>query len=203
MKSELDTHDPLKPLDPAVEVALTENHQSFLNFLVRRLGNVHEAEDVLQEFHLKALSKAHGIRKSDSIVAWFYRVLRTTLADHYRARDRQLRHETAYAHEQTLQTASPDAELHAFVCQCIYNLQSTLRAEYTEVLWRIDLIGEPRGKVARSLGITVNNLTVRLHRARQALKTALLLSCETCPEHGFQDCACDLPIRDAAVRISL
>lgn len=195
MSSERDPDEPHKPVDRAVETALTENHRAFLRFLARRLGSEHGAEDVLQEFYLKALSNAESIRKTESVVAWLYRILSSTLADHYRTRYRRARHEAAYAREQAVQTESPDADLHTLVCQCLYKLLPTLRAEYAEVLWRIDLIGEPRRKTARILGLTMNNLTVRLHRARQALKRALLLSCETCPEHGFFDCACDLPIR--------
>lgn len=187
--------EPLKPLDPAIEAALTENHRTFFRFLARRIGSEDEVEDVLQEFYLKALSKAHGIRRSESVVAWLYRVLSSTLADYYRTRERRARHEAAYAREQTGQAETPDPDLHALVCQCLYKLLPTLRAEYAELLWRIDLIGEPRKKAAHALGLTMNNLTVRLHRARQALKHALLRSCETCPEHGFFDCACDLSIR--------
>lgn len=195
MASEHGPDELLKPIDPAVEAALTENHRAFLRFLARRLGTEQEAEDVLQDFYLKALSKAHGIRRSESVVTWLYRTLSSTLADHYRVRERRTRYEAAYAREQPGQAESPDADLHTLVCQCLYKLLPTLRAEYAEVLWRIDLIGEPRRSAARALGLTMNNLTVRLHRARQALKSALLRSCETCPEHGFFDCACDLPIR--------
>lgn len=195
MPSETNPDAPLKPLDRAVEAALTENHQTFLRFLKRRLGSGHEAEDVLQEFYLKVLNTVHGLRKRESIVAWLFRILRSTLADHYRARERRARRESSYAREQAVQTESFDADLHALVCQCFYKLLPTLRAEYAEALWRIDLAGEARSAAARAMGISLNNLAVRLHRARLALKRALLLSCETCPEHGFDDCACDLPIR--------
>lgn len=195
MAPKSDPDEPLKPLDPAVEAALAENHRAFLRFLTRRLGSGHEAEGVLQEFYLKAISKAHGIRASESVVAWLYRVLGSILADHYRTRERRGRFEAAYAREQAVQTEWPDADLHGAVCQCLYTLLPTLRPEYAALLWRIDLMGEQRELVAKTLGLTIGNLAVRLHRARQALKRALLLSCETCPEHGFLDCACDLPAR--------
>jgi hypothetical protein len=55
----------------------------------------------------------------------------------------------------------------------------------------VDLLGQPRSKVAKALGISANNLGVRLHRARGALHSALLRFCTTCPTHGFLNCACD------------
>jgi hypothetical protein len=44
--------------------------------------------------------------------------------------------------------------------------------------------------VACQLGLTPNNLAVRLHQARQALRKRLEQTCETCPTHGFRNCAC-------------
>lgn len=48
----------------------------------------------------------------------------------------------------------------------------------------------PLQKVAKALGITTNNATVRLHRARRALKRELERSCGICATHGCLDCTC-------------
>lgn len=101
--------------------------------------------------------------------------------------------EAAYAQHVTFTREA--IELHAAVCTCLYTLLPTLHPAYADLLWRVDLLGEPRRQVATDLGLTVNNVTVRLYRARQALKQALLLSCQTCPEHGFVQCECVLPLR--------
>ena len=67
----------------------------------------------------------------------------------------------------------------------------TLKPEYADVLWRADLIGESRESIAGALSISENNLRVRLHRARQALRQRLEETCRTCPIHGYLDCDCD------------
>jgi RNA polymerase sigma-70 factor (ECF subfamily) len=46
---------------------------------------------------------------------------------------------------------------------------------------------------SREAGITPNNAAVRLHRAHEALKRQLLLSCGTCADHGCLDCRCGGP----------
>ena len=48
----------------------------------------------------------------------------------------------------------------------------------------------PRDQVAAHLGVTLNNVTVRLHRGR-TLRKRLEEMCLTCPTHGFLDCGCD------------
>jgi RNA polymerase sigma-70 factor (ECF subfamily) len=67
----------------------------------------------------------------------------------------------------------------------------TLKPEYAEILRRVDL-GESRlDSVAAELGITANNATVRLHRARQALRQRLEQMCGVCAHHGCLNCTCD------------
>ena len=63
------------------------------------------------------------------------------------------------------------------------------------VIRRVELLDQPRQQVAAALGVSVHTVTVRLHRAQQAIKRAVLLSCTACPEHGFLRCTCDLPRR--------
>lgn len=185
-----ESHSFRNPITPNVAEALIENRRTFLRFLTRRLGNRDVAEEVLQQFSLRALSKASDINKRESILQWLYRVLSSTLADYYRAEMARQRREIEYAHFQPTYsnevTFDPEA-----VCTCFYQLLPTLRPEYAEVLQRIDLQGEARAKVAEDLGITLNLVRVRLHRARQALKHALLTSCKGCShEQAFMNCEC-------------
>ena len=42
--------DAVRPMDPVVEAALTENHRAFLRFLTRRLGDESAAEDIARLF---------------------------------------------------------------------------------------------------------------------------------------------------------
>jgi len=185
-------------LDPAIEAALIEHRRDFLRMLTHRVGNTETAEEVLQQFYLRAVSKAFALRQRESILAWLSRLLSTMLVDYARREATRRRQETAYAQHQALTREDP--ELESTVCTCLYTLLPTLKPEYADILRRVDLLGEPRQQVAAALGVTVQNVTVRLHRARQTIKRALLLSCTTCPEHGFLRCACDLPLRttDAA-----
>lgn len=167
---------------------LIENPRTFLRFLAHHLGSMDTAEEVLQQFCLQAVSKSSDIKKRESIPRWLYRVLSSTLAHYYRAQTSTLRGKAEYARLQS-------ALLHEFaaepesVCTCFYELLPTLKPEYAEVLRRIDLRGESRAKVAEDLGITLNLVRVRLHRARQALRNALLASCKGC-EHAFMNCEC-------------
>ncbi|MGI0526699.1 RNA polymerase sigma factor [Rhizobium giardinii] len=185
----------------AVLRVLVESHRDLLSFLQRRLGSRVEADDVLQSFAVRAIERARDVRDVRTIRGWLSRVLATTIADHQRRAIRRRRHELPMdASDLEALVVEPDAEIDKAVCDCLYRLLPTLKSDYAEVIWRIDLLDEPRDRVAVSLGTTLNNITVRLHRGRQALKARLEEMCLTCPEHGFLDCRCDAARRRDELR---
>lgn len=195
MPSEPESDRARAAINQAVEQALVDHRQAFRRFLVRRLGRESDSEDVLHEFFLRALTKGYTIRKEESVVAWLYRCLASVLTDHLRRDERRTRRIAAYARETKAAFDTGDDDFRETICECLYRLLPALRPDYAELIERLDLAGEPRPQVAGKLGLTTNNLAVRLHRARRALRRALLLACTTCPVHGFLDCGCDLPIR--------
>ena len=178
--------------EPAVRRALVESQRQLLGFLQRRLGSAEEAEDVLQAFMLRAIERSAQLRDVRMVRGWLSRVLATTIADHLRRAVKRRQQEIVMSPDDLEKfSVEPDAELDEAVCNCLYKLLPTIKPEYAEVIRRVDLLGESRDLVAANLGVTLNNVTVRLHRGRRALKKRLEEMCLTCPTHGFLDCGCD------------
>ena len=176
----------------AVRHALVEGRQQILNFLRRRLGDPQAAEDVLQSFMLRAIDRSGQLRDLQALRGWLSQILATSIADHGRWNSRHRQREVAMSPgDFDAAHTGFDQELFEAVCNCLYKLLPTLKPEYAEIVRRVDLLEQPRDAVAKDLGITPNNLTVRLHRGRKALKTRLEQMCLTCPIHGFLDCNCD------------
>jgi len=173
--------------------ALVDNHQRFLAFLERRVGSRETAEDILQDGFVRALERAHTLRADESASAWFYRLLRNALVDHYRRRGAEDRALVAAAAES--HATDSDEDLRDTICACIRDLIATLKPEYGTALRRVELEGERVDVFAREAGITATNASVRLHRAREALRRRLLESCGTCVTHGCRDCQCGEPGR--------
>ena len=181
-----------KVTDAAVRRALVESRQDMLGFLRRRLGSREEAEEVLQRFSVRTLERAAELRDTHTVRGWLGRILASTIVDYQRRVTRSRRREVPMEHA-SIESLSvePDVELDGVVCNCLYKLLPTLKPEYAEVIWRADILGEPRDRIAASLGTTLNNITVRINRGRQALKKRLEEMCLTCPVHGFLDCHCE------------
>lgn len=169
---------------------LVDNHRRFLAFLLPRVRQPEDAEEILQSAFVRASEKEATIRDDESAIAWFYRLLRNALVDYYRRLDIEQRAMDFKAEEAQTATTPFADELKGTVCACLYDLLPTLKHEYAELLRQVDLDGVAVPIVAETLGITANNAGVRLHRARQALKERLVESCGTCTIHGCLDCTC-------------
>jgi RNA polymerase sigma factor (sigma-70 family) len=184
----------LKSMDEQTLRILLENRKAFLGFLRKRLPSEETAEDLLQHSLLKAVRAEEGLANPQSSVAWFYRILRNSLTDFYRSRAADGRRTDGMLNEMIASGGDhippPDDELTREICACFNRLLPTLKPEYAELVRRIDLGGESPAAVAESAGITYNNIMVRLHRSRQALRQRLEKSCGACTKHGCLDCTC-------------
>lgn len=125
----------------------------------------------------------------EKVVAWFYRVLRNAVIDHYRQRSSSARAMEAWGKE-FADFQEPDAALRQEICQCVSGLLATLKPEYQEALRVVDLEDGKLSELAERSGITADNAAVRVHRARKALRRQVEQACGTCAEHGCFDCRC-------------
>ncbi len=171
------------------ERALLDGQGAFFGFLIKRLGNRADAEDVLQEFCIRVLARRAQLRDVDRMDAWLYAILRSALNDHYRKSARRGHLVEAVAHEPKVWAEDASTQM-SRLCICPGGLISGLRPADGELLRRIDFGDEDRAVVAADLGLNRNALGVRLHRARTALRAALTAHCGTCCATGRDDCYC-------------
>jgi len=173
---------------PVTLEALVQNRHLFLRFLEKRVGDRATAEDILQEGFGRAAARIEDLREGDSVTAWFFRILRNAVVDHYRRHAASQRALEAFGRE--LEKAQPGTDVHDAVCQCVTRLAATLKPEYAEALARIEIEGVSVAAFAAEQGITANNAAVRVFRARQALRKQVLQSCGACAAAGCGDCHC-------------
>jgi RNA polymerase sigma-70 factor, ECF subfamily len=176
-------------LSPAAIQRLVDSHRQFLAFLERRVESRAVAEDILQSAFVRGLERGAEVRDEESAVAWFYRVLRNAVIDHYRHRASTERALEGWGKEFIAHEAPP-AELQQAICACISDLVGTLKPEYQQALRIMDLDEGSLKDLAEQSGITAGNAAVRVHRAREALRRQVRTVCGSCAEHGCMDCRC-------------
>jgi RNA polymerase sigma factor (sigma-70 family) len=147
---------------PDVAATLVANHRDFLAFLERRVGDRRVAEDILQDAFVRGLGKLETLREDEAVVAWFYRMLRNAVIDHYRRKSALTRGLAAFAQEVETQE-SPSVETHDAICRCVAELAGTLKAEYATALRRVEVDG-----VAESTRCTRACFRIRRGRSSRA-----------------------------------
>jgi RNA polymerase sigma-70 factor (ECF subfamily) len=166
---------------------LLEQRAKFLAYIRRKVPDPDLAEDVLQDSLLKALQAAPDLRDEERFIPWFYRILNNAIMDIYRRRYIESKYR-AHPHEKAEPYVPPEDV--AALCACIWDVIPTLKPEYAELIIELELSGGDPARVAERLGITRNNLKVRRHRARRALRKRLEEICRSCAVHGHPDCTC-------------
>jgi len=178
-------------MSPEAVAQLVSGHREFLAFLERRVESREAAEDILQAAFVKGLERGGDV-DDEKVVAWFYRVLRNAVIDHYRARSTSAKAAEQWARElpDHLEPGDPTREE---VCGCVSALLDSLKPEYRDALRIVDLDDAPLSHLAAQAGITAENAAVRIHRARKALRGRVEQACGTCATHGCFNCTCEPP----------
>ena len=178
-----------QPSSPDVASALLAHRSAFKAFLVSRVGNPADAEDLLQNGLIKALQRADELKDGEKSVAWFYQILRNVIIDHARSRGAARKRDDAWATDTV--TLADDADAERVLCGCFEHLLPSLRPTHAELLRRVDLEGRPVAATAIALGMTANNASVTLHRARAELRKKLQEFSGSCADGACLDCDCD------------
>ena len=150
----------------------------------RLLGSEDDARDAVQEAFLAAFASIHDFNGTSMLSTWMHRIVVNAALMQLRRRRRKPEHSIdellprfvhgEWAEDPTSESITMESmlelrESRRKVQLCISKLPDFHRA----VLLLRDIEGLDTAETAVRLGITANGVKVRLHRARQALRTLL------------------------------
>jgi RNA polymerase sigma-70 factor (ECF subfamily) len=165
----------------ALETLLVRYQPQLYRFGLRMCGNVDDAADVAQESLISMARSIRGFRGDASVSSWLYTIARRfCIKKRRRSKFAPVREESLDAPAAAVaerladpglnpeQTAA-NQELAAALTRAISALEPSQR----EVLLLRDVEGLPAPEVAGILGISIDAVKSRLHRARIAVREAL------------------------------
>jgi len=149
--------------------------QPLRSYILKRVCEPAEADDILQEVFLKIHLKLHTLRDEERLAAWLYKIARNAITDHYRSKQGlEGLPEIAFSdngEEETDAEAKLAAEMRYYVSVC-------LPEKYGHALMLADLEGQTQEEVARRLGLSLSGAKSRVQRARRMLREAFLRCCQ-------------------------
>jgi RNA polymerase sigma-70 factor, ECF subfamily len=177
-----------------------EYHPRILRYLKRIVGP-DDAEDLSQEVFDKINRGLKKFQGRSTLSTWIYRIATNTAID--KSRSTAHKYETGHhsfedetCHESTGATAvkappvTDQLVIRKEMSECINEFIDNLPPEYKTVIVLSDLEGFANREIAEILGISLDNVKIRLHRARARLKKALQKGCDFYYTEG-NTLACD------------
>jgi|SRR5579859_1704922 len=158
----------------ALAAVLATVAPSIHRFGLRMCKNVHDAEDVLQDTLINVANHLGDFEGRSSLSSWVFALTRSACT----RKRRGLKNRPPVGDERlaeapdlapTPEAAAADLELATALSGALDGLSD----DYREVILLRDVEGLSAPEAASSLGISVDALKSRLHRAREALRTAL------------------------------
>lgn len=176
-----------------VELIL-ESQKKFISFLESKVKNRDVAEDIFQTSILKVLKNSKNLKDEEALIPWFYQILRNAVMDYFRDNKKVLEksEEIKNFMSELANEISFNKNSKEIICACFKELIKTLNPTYTDILSKIDLEGGDLQAFATEGQTTLNNMTVKLHRARKALRKSLESTCGACTKHGCLNCTCSM-----------
>ena len=171
------------------EAIFAEFHPKVLRYLSGMIGPV-EAEDVAQNVFMKAHAGLKNFRGEASLATWIFRIATNAAFD--RLRNSSFRQterlgsemsddsaiETATAELADKARSADSALIRSEMNECIKTYVDALPENYRAVLVLSEFEELKNQDIAEILGLSVDAVKIRLHRARRELKQRFEANCE-------------------------
>jgi len=148
------------------------------HFILTLVRDEWVADDLVQETFVRVEKHIGSLRDSAKLSAWIYRIAHNLCQDHLRGRKRSaLENDESAVEKPTapvfIQKRMEQHEMGA----CIRRYMAHLPASHYTVLALFDILEFSHREIADILDLTVENVRVRLHRARKKLRAILEENC--------------------------
>ena len=155
------THD-----HDAARMALSEGRQAFWGFLMRRLGNKADAEDVLQESFVEAFKKLDTFRFESTFGAWLKRIVINRSINHLKAKRLLF---ASMENEGEPLEEDEKVEDDDFEMEKIKTGLAQLPEGYRQIITLYLIEGYDHIEIGEILGISTSTSKSQYHRAKKKL----------------------------------
>ncbi len=180
-------------------------HDKIHSYVLGMVHDLAEADDLTQDVFIQVHRKLDSLRDQDALVSWLYRIATHVCYDRFRMSSRrpsieplddgediQERSRTDESDVLSLDRVIERKEMSA----CVRRYIEELRSEYRQVIVLHDLEELTNPEIAEMLGVSLDTVKIRLHRARRKLEQVLSANCDfSCDEHGVLVCEPASPVQ--------
>jgi len=151
-----------------------QHYDRVRKFVLASVKNRWVADDLVQETFLRVLQNLSKVRDQAKITSWIFRIAANLCRDYFRSPGRKMIPLDDNPAGELPGESSLEKEIEQYYMSLWVQEQVDLLPEpMRQVVLLCDIKGESHHETADILGISVENVKVRLHRARKQLKAIL------------------------------
>ena len=165
-----------------------EYYPRIIQYLSRMVGPI-DAEDMAQDVFDKINNGLGGFHGKSKLSTWIFRIATNTVIDRsrsaaYKQKKENIAIEDGAEHQATRASVSDKSPvtdqlvIRKEMSDCVNEFIDNLPPDYKTVIVLSEVEGVSNKEIAEILGISVDNVKIRLHRARARLRAALKEGCD-------------------------
>jgi len=180
----MEAHD----ADLDFQSVFSEFQKPVYNYVLRMVKDHSLAEELTQDVFVKTYNSLSDFRGDSKVSTWIFRIATNACLDHFRSRPHKKDEKTdLLSPEDLLKSTLPNGEqklptaeeelISAEMSSCVRGYIDDLPEEYRAVILLHDLQGFTNPEIAKITGTTLENVKIRLHRARRKMKEVFSSNC--------------------------
>lgn len=142
-------------------------------FILKRIPDPTDAEDILQDVFVKLHTRIDTLRDSDRLASWLYQIARNTIIDHYRAR----RPVVPMPETLTVEDEPDESDAAMQIASGLTGMVASLPDKYRQAIVLSEFKGLTQQQTADRLGLSLSGAKSRVQRGRDMLRDQLLTCC--------------------------
>ncbi len=149
------------------------------NFVFASVRDEWAADDLTQETFIRVQKNLHTLKDSSKLASWIFRIAHNLCQDHFRNLKRTLSNECELNEaKDVFKEAMVQKRLEQHeMSSCVQDVVKLLPETFRTVITLFDMAELTHREIADILDTTVENVKVRLHRARKELRALLERKC--------------------------
>ena len=153
-------------------------YERIKKFILASVRDESVADDLVQDTFIRIQENLDKVKDPSKVSSWIFRIAYNLCQDHFRSRKKSSSHEEIHDGLVNLQ----ETPLHKKVeqsemSQCVQDKLNLLPESLRSVLIFADVMEFSHQEIADILGLSVENVKVRVHRARKKFKKILEEKC--------------------------
>jgi len=165
-----------------------EFYHRLRGFILQRVNNPADADDILQDVFLRIHQRLSTVREDDRLVSWMFQIARNAIIDYYRAASRRREIASTNAADLDLNELNVSLDgllwkddsptLNQEIAACLQPMLEQLPESYQQAINLVEIQGVSQRVAAETLGLSFSGAKSRVQRGRQKLKAMLLECCQ-------------------------